>query len=596
MRIRELLAQEPTLFLFRKLWRFSPGRRRWIVLFVVMHIIANCILLIPPVVFGALIREAQLHGITSANLPYVMGLLALLFASVPAYWAVHGPARVIERWVAFWAEMNYRRYLLGCVLDLGLTWHGNHHSGDTIDKVNKAGDGIASFGQNTFLVIDIAVKLIGTATAVCWFSKWIGAFAFALVILALLAISRFDKLLIVQYRGFNQFSNLASARVFDALSNITTAKILHIEQPLLEGVMARFTASLGLFRAHIALNEWKWLTGAVCFQCVAIIPVAGYVYHAVAIGKPLDAGAISTLYMYLSSLITVYSNFSGFHQQIIMFKSRVLNASDIEQAVARANLLSRKPVPHWHELTVRDFTFSYAGTAGNPDIRGLTLKIRRGERIALIGESGAGKSTFLKVLHGMYANACGTLSVDGGPPSPTCFADLDLKTMLVPQEPEVFSASISENITLGMDHSEAEVLEAARLATFDKVLAELPRRLESVINENGVNLSGGQKQRLALARALLFSTNKDIVLLDESTSSVDPRNETEIYKNIWIAFQGKTVVACIHKMNLLKLFDRIVIFAGGQIVDEGTFDGLLKKNASFRSAWKQFIEREAPRI
>ncbi|HET6346983.1 MAG TPA: ATP-binding cassette domain-containing protein, partial [Myxococcota bacterium] len=126
-------------------------------------------------------------------------------------------------------------------------------------------------------------------------------------------------------------------------------------------------------------------------------------------------------------------------------------------------------------------------------------------------------------------------------------------------------------------------------ATFDKVLADLPQGLDSVINEKGVNLSGGQKQRLALTRALLFASQKDIVLLDESTSSVDPHNESEIYKNIWSAFESKTVIACIHKLNLLKLFDRIIIFAGGKIVDEGSFDALLERNSGFRAAWRQFI-------
>src|SRR6185437_11725057 len=101
---------------------------------------------------------------------------------------------------------------------------------------------------------------------------------------------------------------------------------------------------------------------------------------------------------------------------------------------------------------------------------------------------------------------------------------------------------IRENITLGVDYAEAELAHAAHLATFDKVLVELPHGLESVINEKGVNLSGGQKQRLALTRALLFASKKDIVLLDESTSSVDPHNESTIYTSIWSACEGKTVV------------------------------------------------------
>jgi ATP-binding cassette, subfamily B, bacterial len=119
----------------------------------------------------------------------------------------------------------------------------------------------------------------------------------------------------------------------------------------------------------------------------------------------------------------------------------------------------------------------------------------------------------------------------------------------------------------------------------------LPKGLDSVINEKGVNLSGGQKQRLALTRALLFSKNKEIILLDESTSSVDPENEYDIYQNIWQSYKDKTIVASIHKMNLLKLFDRIIIFDRGKIIDEGRFSTLLATNKNFQVMWQDFISQ-----
>lgn len=591
----DALRQEPTAFLLRKLWRFSPGNRGRIVVYAAMFVLANIAVLIQPAVFGMLVREVQLHGLTLVNQPRVLTLVACLFAQVWLFWCLHGPARVMERCVAFQAEMNYRRYLLGCVLDLGLTWHGEHDSGETIDKVNKAGDGISAFGQNVFRVIEVVVRLFGTASAVCYFSPAIGSLAFLLVICGCVGIFQFDKRLVPQYRSLNIYNNQASAKVFDALSNVTTAKILHIEQPLLEGVMARYTAPFSLFRANAALNEWKWFTGAVCFQAVAIIPFGIYIHRAIVNGEQIDAGTLSSLYMYLSNLISVYFGFSSFYQEIAIYKHRVLNAAPIEEAYGREHIVERQQVADWQDFAVQGLTFAYEDTGAKSNLCGVNLRVKRGERIALVGESGAGKSTFLKVFHGMYANARGALAFDGGRPQSTCFADLDLKTMLVPQEPEVFSASIRENITLGMDCTEEELAAAARWATFDKVLADLPNGLESVINEKGVNLSGGQKQRLALTRALLFAAHKDIVLLDESTSSVDPHNEGIIYQHIWKAFAGKTVLACIHKLNLLKLFDRVVIFEEGKIADEGTFDELLVRNDKLRAAWEDFVATQAAR-
>jgi len=194
------------------------------------------------------------------------------------------------------------------------------------------------------------------------------------------------------------------------------------------------------------------------------------------------------------------------------------------------------------------------------------------------------------VLHGLYPTASAKVTFDSTKPITTSFADIDLQTTLVPQEPEIFSSTIRENITLGVKYSDEEIQKVMKLAAFTEVVKQLPKGLDSVINEKGVNLSGGQKQRLALARALLFAKDKDIILLDESTSSVDPENEVRIYQSIFAAFTGKTVLASIHKMNLLKYFDRIVMFDQGRVVAMGTFDELLATNKKFSTDWEEYIQ------
>lgn len=584
-----MLSQEPTIFLSRKFWQFSAGMHGRVVLYSVMFVIANLIALLPPLIFGAFVHEIQADGIVSANFRHLLLLLLALFLTEIFFWAFHGPARVLERSVAFWTEIKYRKYLLNGVLDLGLTWHGEHDSGDTIDKVNKASEGIAKFGQNIFQINQLLVRLFGTSIVLFWFSPTIAVFVFAVVILSFIAIFQFDKYLVPQYRRLNEYSNKAMASIFDALSNVTSVKILHIEKPILDGVLARFKASHELYQANSKLNESKWFTGAVFFQAIAVVPIAFYVYRSLSTGHYVDAGTIATLYLYLSNMIYVYFGFTGFYEDLAIFKNRVLNAKPIEDAFLIQTSPKRSDVPAWDILTIRDLSFSYDEAGESSNLHVQEIKINKGEKIAVIGESGSGKTTFLKVLHGLYPSAGATLQLDGEKTFSTSFADLDLKTMLVPQEPEIFSSTILENITLGVSSPDEDIRKAIATARFDDVVESLPRGLESVINEKGVNLSGGQKQRLALSRALLFAKNKEIILLDESTSSVDSENESQIYQNIWEAFAGKTVIASIHKMNLLKFFDRICIFEKGQIVDEGSFAELLERNTSFQETWSQFV-------
>ncbi len=583
-------TQEPCIFLFRKLWQFAGEQRKRIVLFVSMFILANCIMLVGPIIFGLFIGEVQRNGVNKNNVTYLLLLLGALFLKEFFFWTLHGPARVIERKVAFSATLNYRRYLLSGLFDLRLAWHNDHDSGDTIDKVDKAGEGFLDFSQNLFQIIETLVKLFGTTIVLFFFSPIIGLVVFVVGVGALVIVFQFDKRLIPQYRQLNEMSNKASAAVFDALSNITTVKILHIEKSVTEGVIARYTAPRGLFYSNAVINEWKWFTGLMMFQAIALVPLGFYVIRNVQLGLTVDAGILSTLFLYLSEFIFVFFRFGSFYEQITVQKNRVANAESLEQAFCTRDSSVRAEIEtRWHDLTIRDLTFKYDIARETKNLDHLSFHIKQGERVAIIGESGSGKTTFLKVLHGVYPKASAQLILDDHAPMFTNFADIDLKTMLVPQEPEIFSSTIRENITLGIDYDDAQVMHAASLAAFAKVIAQLPKGLDSVINEKGVNLSGGQKQRLALTRALLFSANKEIILLDESTSSVDPENEYEIYQNIWQAFAGKTIIASIHKMNLLKLFDRIVMFEHSKIVDEGDFNDLLKRNAKFKAMWDEFI-------
>lgn len=589
MNLRRAIGQEPTIFLTKKLWCFSRGMHNWIVLYLIMFVVANIIQLSAPLIFGAVIDEIQSHGIKKENLLHLTLLLSLFFVKTLVFLLFHGPARVIERLIAFQAEVNYRQYLIGGVLDLGLTWHGEHDSGNTIDKVNKAGDALYNFGENSSQIVEVVVKLLGTVAVLLCFSPWIGSLVFFLVIISFMVVFQFDKRLLPQYRVINEFNNRAAASVYDALSNVTTVKILHIEKPVLDGVITRFRDPYPLYRATAKLNEWKWFVGNMCFQGIGIIPLILYLYYAVINGDSIDAGSVSMLYLYLSDLVFVWFGFGSYYQQISFYKNRLLNAQPIEEIFAGRNATPRRQVAAWGYFSVTDLTFGYEAGPDNLNLNRVALEVKRGERIALIGESGSGKTTFLKVLHGMYPKAHALVSVDGLNPFLTSFADIDLKTMLVPQEPEIFSSTIRENITLGIDYSQESLMEAIRIAAFDQVIQDLPSGLESVINEKGVNLSGGQKQRLALARAILFSANKDIILLDESTSSVDVENETEIYQRIFDTFHDKTILASIHKMNLLKLFDRIVMFDDSRVVDTGTFEELLENNNMFFENWQRFV-------
>jgi ABC-type multidrug transport system fused ATPase/permease subunit len=219
------------------------------------------------------------------------------------------------------------------------------------------------------------------------------------------------------------------------------------------------------------------------------------------------------------------------------------------------------------------------------------MTMKKGERIAVIGESGGGKSTFLKVIRDLYHPKTIDLSVDGSPLTGG-FSDIENSISLVPQDPEIFSTTIRENITVGVEYPETHIAVFTDMAQFSDVIKRLPKGLESSIVERGVNLSGGEKQRLALARGLLASEHKDIVLLDEPTSSVDFANELKIYENILQAFPEKTIISSVHRLHLLSMFDAVYLFKGGKIIARGSFEDLKKTSKDFQLLWNRYLKAQ----
>lgn len=180
------------------------------------------------------------------------------------------------------------------------------------------------------------------------------------------------------------------------------------------------------------------------------------------------------------------------------------------------------------------------------------------------------------------------LSVDGRPIQDG-FGGISRAISLVPQNPEIFATTIMENITLGAEYEHDFVRHFTDIACFTDVAEKLPHGLETSIKEKGVNLSGGQQQRLALSRGLLACHDKDIILLDEPTSSLDTATEMRVYQNIFGAFKGKTIISTIHRLHLLPLFDKIYFFDQGRIAGKGTLQELLSTNAQFQDLWQQGI-------
>jgi ATP-binding cassette subfamily B protein len=265
----------------------------------------------------------------------------------------------------------------------------------------------------------------------------------------------------------------------------------------------------------------------------------------------------------------------------------LLNTTDAVQDPARPIAL---PQPVRGEIVFQDVTFRYPTRPDTSALNGVSLHVSPGETVALVGPSGAGKTTILQLLMRFYDPQSGRITLDGVALPDMERADFRRAMALVPQDPVIFAASARENIRFGRpDASDAEVEAAARAAAAHDFLVALPQGYDSSLGERGVMLSGGQKQRVAIARAIL--RDAPILLLDEATSALDAESERAVQAAVERLAEGRTTLVVAHRLATVKRADRILVFDQGQIVASGTHDALVAEGGLYaRLARLQFTD------
>jgi len=579
----------PLFYLFSKTWHYSEGNQRKVVLYWIMFVVANSIeLFCQPLVMAKIIDTIQKQGITLANINFLFGLLMLTLVAELAFWAIHGPARCIERYNAFLVRLNYRKFLLKGVMTLPMEWHTDHHSGDTIDKIEKGTNSLFSFSEDSFQVIYSIVQLVVSYTILAYFSRPAAFIVLGMIIISVWITMRFDKILVGQYEELNRSENNISESVFDSISNITTVIILRVEKLVFGAIMRKVEKPFELFKRNQRLSEIKWFLTSVTCTVMVIIVMGVYFWQHIGVGQGVAIGSVYLLMNYLNKISELFFRFTSMYSDILKGKSRVMNSEELTKDFKTENFTNHVLPRTWQRLDVAGLDFSYYGEGnGDRHLENVSMSLSRGERIALVGESGSGKTTILKIMRDLYRPQHMKLMVDGRV-IPDGFGGVSRAIALVPQNPEIFATTILENITLGADYDINSVMHFTDMACFTDVVGGLPNGFNSSIKEKGVNLSGGQQQRLALARGLLACHDKDIVLLDEPTSSLDTGTEMRVYGNIFREFQDKTIVSSIHRLHLLPLFHKIYFFSNGQIIASGSLNELLMQCPEFQELWRQY--------
>jgi ATP-binding cassette, subfamily C, bacterial LapB len=385
----------------------------------------------------------------------------------------------------------------------------------------------------------------------------------AVIIYALTVQSKMHDLSETTYRA----SALRNATLIESLVGLETVKALGAEG-LMQAKWEKSAAFLARVSAQLRLLSSSTINGAVGIQqLISILVVVIGVYL---IGeRMLSMGGLIACTMLAGRAMAPIGQVTGLLTQYHNASTALTSLNAImERPVERPDDASFVDRTHFRgEIEFKDVSFQYPGQETNA-LRGVSFRIQAGERVAILGRIGSGKTTLHKLILGLYRPTSGAVLVDGVDLRQLDPAELRRAIGYVPQDITLFFGSLKENLTIAAPHADdAAILRAARVGAIDEFVNAHPKGFAMAVGERGESLSGGQRQGVAIARAVIHEP--PILLLDEPTGSMDHSSEEEVKKRLAMCAEGKTVLIVTHRTSLLDLADRIIVVDGGRIVADG---------------------------
>jgi ATP-binding cassette subfamily B protein len=461
------------------------------------------------------------------------------------------------------------------VMQLDGAFFDSARSGEIVSRLTADTTQLKStFGASASIALRNLIMLIGAITMMVITSPRLSA-------LVLVAIPFIVLPLVAAGRGVRKRSKDAQDTLAEAAS-FATERIgaVRIVQGLGgEGrVVAAFRSAIDhAYRAAAqATLSRALLTGVVIFLVFASITFVLWTGAQAVMAGSMSAGRLSQFVLYavfaasgLGQLSEVYSELS----QAAGAAQRLSDLLATEPLVKERTPTQPALRPARGDINFDRVEFAYPGAPERRVLGPLSLSIRSGERVAIVGPSGAGKTSLFQLLMRFYDPRSGAITIDGVDIAAMRLPDLRSLVAIVPQEPVIFSGTIAENIRLARpDAEDDDVRRAAEQAAVLAFAERLTDGLETCVGERGVTLSGGERQRIAIARAIL--RDAPILLLDEATSALDAENERAVQEALQRAMQGRTALVIAHRLATIRDADRIIVLDQGQVAEEGTHEAL----------------------
>ena len=544
--------------------------------------------LAPPILIGIAI-DIVVEGSDSfiGNLGYadrrqqliILAILTLIIWGLES--AFDYIAAVTWRNISQDIEHSLRTDAFNNVLSLDLAFFENKSSGRLMAILNDDVNQLETFLDNG------ANRLVQTATTVLviggtflYISPLVAVFAFIPIPIIIFGSLRFTNRIAERYTKIrNDIENL-NANLSNSITGILTVKSFNREKKESERITlsSNEVKSANYHAIKLSAAFIPIIRIAILFGFTATLLIGGFL----ALDGEIKVATYSVMLFITQRLLWPLTElgviFDSYQKAMASFR-RIINLKNTSPTIGNG---TEKLESFDEKIQISNLNFEYVKNF--PVLNNISIDIAKGQTTAIVGSTGSGKSTLIKLILRLYDSTSGEIKFDG-----KNIRDLELDSLrnkigLVSQDIFLFEGTVFENIAYGnLDANDEQVWEAARLSESDKFINQLPNKENTIVGERGQKLSGGQRQRISIARAIL--KNPEILILDEATSAVDNETEAAIQRSINTLKKGRTVIAIAHRLSTIRNADIIYVLEGGKVVESGNHESLLEINGVYSKLW-----------
>jgi len=579
--------QYPTIGLVDVMKAFWRGMRpqKWkLFLMIASLILANTAIIITPLFYKRFFDVIVAGGNTPAVAGQLVKIIIYIGLLHGLFWAFYRVAELCNNVFQPMSMANLKQQAYNHLIEHSYGFFANNFVGSLVQRVNRFGRAFERLTDHAIWhLLPLIVRICSVLIVLFFINVWID-----LVVLLWIAIFLSFNIIFSRWKlkydiKAAQIDSRATGYLADTVTNQNTIV-------LFSGVQREKRGYKKITGEQASLQRFRWnldaivngTQGALSFGIEFVLFYVAIKYWGQGI---VTVGVFVLLQVYAGNLI---DQLWGFTRIVRDMYEAYADAKEMVEIMALPHEIVDVPdakelVVNSGEIVFASLHFSFHKTRAV--LEDINVVIKSGEKVALIGPSGAGKTTFVKLLLRLYAPSAGNILIDGQDIAKVTQGSLRQSVSMVPQDPVLFHRTLAENIAYGKpEASRQEIERAAKLAHCDEFIKNLPLGLKTLVGERGIKLSGGERQRIAIARAIL--KNAPILILDEATSSLDSHSEMLIQDALRVLMQNKTTLVIAHRLSTIQNMDRIVVIDNGKIIEEGSHTDLLRNEQSlYKKLW-----------